>query len=112
MLFLVYIFSRGPPSNSVDHLGRIRDESPSVCSVNQCALDAATLGLSDEEAKRIKRDISAEWKLWAEGTGHYCDASRQQNFYGLQDLAFRAVLESGDCVVLTPALPRPGALYR
>lgn len=78
----------------------------------QCALDAATLGLSDEQAKEIKRHISAEWKLWAEGTGHYCDASRQQNFYGLQDLAFRAVLESGDCVVLTPALPRPGALYR
>jgi lambda family phage portal protein len=78
----------------------------------QCAIDGATLGLSEEQAKTWKRQVQAEWKLWAEGTDHYCDATRHQNFYGLQELAFRSVLESGDCVVLTPALPRPGAIYR
>lgn len=77
----------------------------------QCAIDAATLGLTEDQAKAWKQQVQAEWKLWAEGSGHYCDATRHQNFYGLQDLALRSVLESGDCAVLTPSLRRAGAIY-
>ena len=45
---------------------------------------------------------------WAESAK--CDATRVQSFYGLQDLAFRAVLESGDCFVLRRAIARPVAV--
>lgn len=46
------------------------------------------------------------WRRWAEGTG--CDAEGRLDLYGLQALAMRAVVESGECFVrLLPAEPAP-----
>jgi lambda family phage portal protein len=56
--------------------------------------DADFLGLSADEAKAWAAAVSREWRLWAESTD--CDITRTQNFYGLQSLAFRSALESGD----------------
>jgi lambda family phage portal protein len=45
---------------------------------------------------------AAAWRRWAEGTG--CDAEGRLDLYGLQALAMRAVVESGECFVrLLPA---------
>jgi hypothetical protein len=49
------------------------------------------------------------WRRWAESTA--CDAERRLDLYGLQALAMRAVVESGECFIrllpadITPANP-------
>ena len=42
--------------------------------------------------------MSAEFRLWADNP--MCDAERQQNFYGMQQLAFLSMLMSGDVFAL------------
>lgn len=70
------------------------------------AIDADFLGLDDEQAEEWQDDVIRRWKAWAECTD--CDAARQLDFYGLQELGFRSFLESGDAFVLTPMLQRNG----
>lgn len=65
-------------------------------------IDAETLGLSAEEAAAIENEISREWKLWSGSQS--CDAARTLDFYGLQEQAFRAMLESGDVFALLPSI--------
>ncbi len=67
------------------------------------------LEMSEDQADEWKAGVEREFRLWAEGTE--CDITRTQNFYGLQDLVFRAVLEAGDCAVLTPMIPARTSPY-
>ncbi len=68
--------------------------------------DATYLGWSEEQTTAWKREVESEWQLWCCSAD--CDASRKMNFYGLQSLALRSMLESGDVVSLTPAIKRNG----
>ena len=61
-------------------------------------IDGDFLGMTDEAREEAEQAILREWKLWAENT--MCDAERQQNFYGLQQLAFLSMLMSGDVFAL------------
>lgn len=61
-------------------------------------IDGDFLGMSDDAREAAERTISREFKLWAENS--MCDAERQQNFYGLQQLAFLSMLMSGDVFAL------------
>lgn len=61
-------------------------------------IDGDFLGMSDDEREEAERTILREFRLWAEST--MCDAERQQNFYGLQQLAFLSMLMSGDVFAL------------
>ena len=61
-------------------------------------IDGEYLGMSDEAREEAERNILREFRLWAENT--MCDAERQQNFYGLQQLAFLSMLMSGDVFAL------------
>lgn len=61
-------------------------------------IDGAFLGMSDEELEETEQMISREFRIWAENT--MCDSSRQQTFYGLQQLAFLSMLMSGDVFAL------------
>lgn len=70
------------------------------------AIDAGFLGLSDEQAEAWQDNAKRRFKQWAESID--CDAARQLDFYGLQELAFRSYLESGDAFVLTPVMSRNG----
>ena len=70
------------------------------------AIDAEFLGLSAEEAEAWQDDTKRRFSAWAGSTD--CDAARQLDFYGIQELAFRSMLESGDVGVLTPRIARPG----
>ena len=72
-------------------------------------LDAATLGLSEEEADAIEAEIDREWRLWAHSQD--CDAARTLDFYGLQEQAFRGMLESGDIFPMLPSIKRSGSPY-
>lgn len=71
--------------------------------------DAEYLGWTDEQAAQYKKEVEAEWQLWC--SSQDCDASRSTNFYGLQSLAFRSMLESGDVIALTPAIKRQNNPY-
>ncbi len=61
-------------------------------------IDGEALGLTDEARDEWERNTLREFRLWAENP--MCDAERQQNFYGLQQLAFLSELVSGDVFVL------------
>lgn len=62
-------------------------------------LDVDVLGLSPEVVFDLQKQIEREWKLWAENK-YACDAIGENNFYGLQQLAYKAFRESGDCFAL------------
>lgn len=57
-------------------------------------IDGELLKLSDEECDRWERQTLREFELWANNV--MCDVERQQNFYGMQQLAFLSQLVSGD----------------
>lgn len=71
--------------------------------------DHALLGISEDEAEQWEENTLREFRLWAESAN--CDITRHDNFYGLQALTFRAVLEGGDCLALTPAIRRMDSPY-
>lgn len=73
----------------------------------QPAIDAEFLGLSEDAARNWKAKTLREWRLFCESPD--CDITGEQNFYELQALAFRSVLESGDLLVLTPMRERATA---
>ena len=47
--------------------------------------------------KTIEKRLKANFKAWAESTD--CDYDGHMNFYGLQQLVARTVVESGECIV-------------
>lgn len=61
-------------------------------------IDGELLNMSDEARDEWEKNALREFKLWAESP--MCDAERQQNFFGLQWLAFLSMLVSGDCFAL------------
>lgn len=49
------------------------------------------------KSKTRLSQVEAKWKAWAETTA--CDADGLLDFYGLQQLAFRSMVESGECLI-------------
>lgn len=76
----------------------------------QSRIDARKLGMTDEQATEWQADAEAEFLLWAES--QFADATGEQNFYELQDLAYRSARESGDCGVVLAGVDRPDWPYR
>lgn len=70
------------------------------------AIDGPFLGLTAQQAEDWQAATQRRFNAWAMSPD--CDMARQLDFYGLQELAFRAHLESGDCFVLTPIVARQG----
>lgn len=68
-------------------------------------IDFEHLGISEDDATAWQADTLRKYLLWAESPD--CDVTRHQNFYGLQSLAFRSVLTSGDCGALFASIRRP-----
>lgn len=60
----------------------------------QSRIDAKFLKLTEAQAEAFQEAAEREFELFAESTD--CDVTGTQNLYGLQDLAFRSMLESGD----------------
>lgn len=52
-----------------------------------------------DEVFELQKKIEREWKLWASNK-YACDAIGVNDFYSLQQLAYKAFRESGDCFVL------------
>lgn len=72
-------------------------------------IDGDLLKMSEEAVDEWERNTLREFKLWAENT--MCDAERQQNFYGLQWLAFLSMLVSGDVFALFGSKPNKRTPY-
>ena len=72
-------------------------------------IDFEFLGLTEEEADKWEAKTEREFALWAENPN--CDATRLNNFYEMQYLAFMSVLMSGDVFATLPVIPRPNAPY-
>jgi lambda family phage portal protein len=66
----------------------------------QSQIEPDVLGITEDEASKWQEKTEREFRLWAESVD--CDVTRTQNFYGLQNLAFRSALESGDVLSLLP----------
>jgi lambda family phage portal protein len=75
----------------------------------QPRIDRQLLGISDKDADAWERRARTIWEAWAETTE--CDLEGELDFYGLQSLAFRSVLESGDLLSVFRWRPRPGSLF-
>lgn len=78
--------------------------------VMRSTIDADTLGMSEDEAQAWQAKTEREFRLWARDP-NACDATRTQNFYALQALAFRSAMESGDVFVSLPMISFRGSLY-
>lgn len=57
------------------------------------------LGISQDEAEKWCRKTQDFFTIWAESKK--CDAERKNDFFELQDLAFKTQLIGGDCFALT-----------
>lgn len=73
-------------------------------------IDNEALGMTEEEADDWEKQTEREWKLFAGSVE--IDAARTLNFVGLQELAFRSVLESGDVLAVLPSIQRQNCPYR
>ena len=73
-------------------------------------IDGEALGMTEEEADAWEDQAEREWCLFSESKE--VDAARKLTFTGMQELAFRSVLSSGDVLVLLPAILRTGSPYR
>jgi lambda family phage portal protein len=62
--------------------------------------------MTDDEKAEWIENVEREFRCWAESPD--CDITRTQNFYGLQALAFRSMLESGDNFALLPMASQSG----
>lgn len=75
----------------------------------QSRIDRKYLGLTDEEADAWEAETQRRWRVWAESTE--CDASRQSDFYELQELAFKTTLVGGEIFSTLPLISRPGSPF-
>ena len=65
-----------------------------------------------EWAKDFARAADANWRSWASDPGHWCDASRNQNFSQMMRTAFRHKLVDGDALAILQWLPKRVSLGR
>lgn len=70
-------------------------------------IDREYLGLPDDAADEWEAHIERLFNGWASSPD--CDAERTLNFYDMQALAWRSVLEAGDTFVTMPYIERPGS---
>jgi len=105
--------SRDAARNNALGCGAINTNVTSVVGTGlslQSAIDAQTLGLTQDEAEDWQAATEREFRLWAASPAA-CDAARTLHFYALQALVFRSTLESGDCFVSLPMIPHPASIY-
>lgn len=102
------LYMASPLASSAINTSRTKIVGPGLTL--RCTPDRDILGISKEEAKAWQRKTEAEFKIWASKKRN-CDAIGMSDFYGLQQLALKSWLMSGDVFALftrtdpTPANP-------
>lgn len=72
----------------------------------QSTPDWRALGITREAATELGRAIETQWRLFAADPGRYCDAGRHCDLGGLQRIAFRSWITTGEALIVP--LWRPG----
>lgn len=88
----------------------VRNNAWAAKSVSVCVNNTVGYGIRAQikagSALRT-RQAQALWQQWAETTA--CDADGMHDLYGLQQLAFRSLVESGECLIrMRPRRPEDG----
>ena len=73
-------------------------------------IDHESLGMSVDDALTWQRQTEREFRMWAEDAVA-CDSEATLSFYGLQGLALRSALESGDVGTALPMIRRKSSVY-
>jgi lambda family phage portal protein len=76
----------------------------------QSRIDANRLGMDDDAAAEWQAETERQFAMWAESL--FADAFGDQNFYELQDLAYRSAGESGDSFAVLAGKERAGWPHR
>lgn len=95
--------SRDQMRNSALALGAVNNIVSNVVGTGlSCKPDVIKqiLGLSEEQADAWQNDTRQRFEIWAKS--HNVSVNARLNFYGIQELAFRGMLESGDVFISTP----------
>lgn len=71
-------------------------------------IDFETIGINEEEARKLEKKIESEFDLWADSM--LCDVQQMNNFYDLQRLAFLSQMMSGEVFVLLPNIETNAAI--
>jgi lambda family phage portal protein len=72
-------------------------------------IDAEALGLDDDAADRLERQIEREWRLFF--FSKECDAARTLTGNANARLSYRQAKENGDVFINLPRIPRAGIPY-
>jgi lambda family phage portal protein len=72
--------------------------------------DINVLGWSEEQGRAWGQTVGHEFEMWADSPD--CDITRTQNFYEVQRLVMRSMLESGDVFSLLPMRKLPFGTYK
>lgn len=72
-------------------------------------IDRDYLGLDEETATALERQMMREWSLFANGIE--CDITRTDRFAGLQALAYGSAKMNGDAFAMLRMKERPGSPY-
>lgn len=103
--------SRDLARNSPLALGAINTTVTSVVGTGiemHSRIDSDFLGMSDDEASAWQKNAERMFRNWS---SKEADISRGNTFYGLQEVAFRSVLEGGDCFAVLANAGRRDALF-
>lgn len=73
------------------------------------SIDRDYLGLDEDTASAIERQMMREWALFADNIE--CDITRTDRFTGLQKLAYRSAKSNGDAFAMLRMKERPGSPY-
>jgi len=78
----------------------VRNNAYGTRAVNELAGQATGTGITAQakptnENVRLAKQINEAWKIWVDE----CDSDGQLDFYGLQRLVVRTVIESGECLI-------------
>lgn len=89
---------------------RVRTNVVGTGLQNYPDVNAAVLGISEDQAGELNETIASEWKLYYDNPLE-CDVEGVLDGSGLQSLALVSALCAGDCWALTPYKERLGGIY-
>jgi len=74
----------------------------------QSRVDKEQLGIEDAAAGKFQKDAERVWKLWTP----FADAGRRMDFYEIQQLVDRQILENGEALIVPMMIDDPSRPYR
>jgi len=74
----------------------------------QSRIDRDEIGLGEEETAKFQKDAERIWKRWIP----YADAGRRMDFYEIQQLVDRQILENGEALIVPMMIEDPSRPYR